>query len=62
MATEKGMEQMTPQEAVATVRDMMDKWDYAMKVVTDQGYSDQDAQEIVGRYFTAKVAASLSAE
>ena len=56
MTTEKGMEQMTAQEASDTIRDMMDKWDYAMKVVTSRGYSVQDAEEIVGRYFAAKIA------
>lgn len=49
-----GMEQMTREEALETVRDMLTKWDTGMKAVMAQGYSEVDAEEIVGRYFTAQ--------
>ncbi|KKL83151.1 hypothetical protein LCGC14_1977580 [marine sediment metagenome] len=48
-----GMEQMTREEAKETIRDMLLKWDTGMEAVMAQGHSKADAEEIVGRYFTA---------
>ena len=49
------MEQMTAAEAKEVIRDMLTTWDTALKAVLAQGYSETDAQEIVGRYFAAKL-------
>ncbi len=52
--TTKGIEQMSPQEARETIREMLDKWEYCIGVAMRQGCSRVQAEEVTGRYFSYK--------
>lgn len=49
------MEQMTAQEGCEIIQEMLDRWDYCMKVVMAEGYTEAQAADIVGRYFNKQI-------